>query len=93
MDCDRLSVSLWAPGSTLTGVSPLLLSGAAKEAKCCDRMDRFSSMGVKMLCCLRWGIFLIAESVFSSGAVGLSRNSGLMGSMGASMAPSGAGAC
>ena len=37
------------------------------DSRCCDRMDRFSSIGVKMLWDLRCGSFLMAESVLSSG--------------------------
>jgi hypothetical protein len=49
----------------------------AKEAKCWDKMDRFSSIGVKMLCDLRWDIFLIAVSVLMRGAFGFSGASAL----------------
>lgn len=71
-DCARLP-----PASSFT------LRGSPKDAKCCDRMDRFSSMGVNMLCCLRCGSFLMAE--FTSRR-GLPDRSGLgsgFGSIGA----------
>lgn len=47
IDCDRL-----AAGSDL-------MSGALKAARCCERIDRFSSIGVKMLARARCGCFLI----------------------------------
>lgn len=48
IDCERLFGSFFILGSGL------IRSGSgAKEARCCERMERFSSMGVKMLCCFR----------------------------------------
>lgn len=47
-------------------------------------MDRFSSMGVNMLCCLRCcGIFLIADAVSRKGWWGFSTPGSGFGSMGA----------
>jgi hypothetical protein len=54
-DCDRCTLSAF------------MVWSEEKEAKCCWRIDRFSSIGVKMLCCFRCGSFLIAESVLSIG--------------------------
>lgn len=71
-DCARLP---FAPDSSLRP--------EAKDARCCDRIDRFSSMGVKMLCCLRCGIFLMADAVSRKGWCGLSELGSGFGSMGA----------
>lgn len=73
--------------------SSFLMPDSAKAAKCCDKTDRFSSIGVNMLCCFRWGSFLIADAVSSNGAAGtgLSRDS-VFGSSGAG-GPSWLGGC
>lgn len=70
-----------------TRLCSLLIWESAKAAKCCDKTDRFSSIGVKMLCCLRCGNFLIAETASIGGACapGLSFCS-LLGSAGAGIA-------
>lgn len=64
---------------------------SAKAARCCDKTDRFSSIGVKMLCCFRCGSFLMAEGTSlrdacggGGGGPGLSLASDL-GSIGAGM--------
>lgn len=57
-----------------------LLDGASdfgsgwNAAKCCDRIDRFSSMGVKMLPPLRGACLILVSR--SGGWRGLSTNSG-----------------
>lgn len=42
-------------------------SSVLNNLECCPKMDRFSSTGVKILCDLRAGSFLIAASVLSRG--------------------------
>lgn len=64
-----------------------LICESAKAAKCCERTDRFSSMGVKMLCCLRCGSFLIADTASIGGACGAGLSPcSLLGSAGAGIA-------
>lgn len=78
IDCERLF------GSFFIRDSVLIRSGsAAKDARCCERMDLFSSMGVKMLCCLRCGCRLMASEVFSRGTRGRSGGGAALGSTGA----------
>lgn len=69
IECDRLpAISDFASGW--------------KASKCCERIDRFSSIGVNMLPPLRAGCFLMLVSR-RSGCRALSTGSGLgFGSMG-----------
>jgi hypothetical protein len=64
-----------------TASPPLACGSAENDAKCCDSIDRFSSIGVNILCDLRCGNFLMAESVFSMGICGRSEPS-VLGSTG-----------
>lgn len=70
-DCARLA----ALAAAAAAPDSVLIGSEANEARCCDRIDRFSSIGVKMLCDLRCGSFLMAESVLSSGGCGRSMGS------------------
>lgn len=76
-DCDLL------PGSSLIGA----VSGM-KDAKCCERIEPVSLIGVKMLYVLRWLFLRIAVSVSSDGWLGLLCGCAFGGSIGASGARS-----
>lgn len=69
-DCERL-----CPAAAESGFAPC--DSLANEARCCDKMDRFSSMGVNMLWDFFWGNFFMAMSVFKSGRCGRSDGSTL----------------
>jgi hypothetical protein len=51
--------------AALAATSALLMPGSSNEARCCDRMERFSSMGVKMLCPRRWSFLMVMSFVLS----------------------------
>lgn len=88
-DWDRAS-ALVAAASVLVAAAFFLAASAfdsalvAKDARCWDKIDRFSSIGVKMLCCLRVGLLIMLSVVRSNGCGGCSEFSRLI-SMGAGM--------
>jgi hypothetical protein len=74
-DCDRLLPlpSLFLVLGPPEDEDSALTDSPRKAARCCDRMDRLSSMGVNMLYCLRCGSFFTSchsGSAFGSTGVG-----------------------
>ena len=72
---------------------PLLESLASpwNTARCWEKMERFSSIGVKMLPCLRCGNFLIAAPAIGNG--GCREGSVVSGSSSPGAGPDGCGSC